>query len=230
MSLDMDIANVGYPGVLAENADAKPRIARDACVIIQDGHGRYLEPLMRGNCFSIMTAAAGITLGANNAILTAATAQPIVGIWNPPGSGVYANILEVIYGPQATGAAAVNEGIPVYQIAVAGPQAIISQAGTQSTSMKTLTIGGGKCLGLLNQALTGNTAAWTQLKPFVGGGPRFAAPTASINVNGLARDETAGTILVPPGVAWGLFVLASGTAITVGASALYEEIPAALIA
>ena len=189
-----------------------------------DRHGRYQEAVFRGNVYCLTTGTGGVALAAANASLVAATFQPLVGLLNPTNSLVAAVILQACYGTQATGAAAANEGIPVYQVAAPGASTTI--AGTVPLSMKTLTAAGSKMIGSVNQAYTGNTVTWIVLKPFAGAeGPRMTAPTASINVNSLGSEELAGMILVPPGAAFGIGVLAAGTTITSAASLVWEEIP-----
>ena len=214
--------NVG-PSPAGDNTEGPLRLTRDLTLVTQDGHAKYQEAVFRGNCYSVMTAAAGVTLAAANASLTAATAQPIVGFLNPVNSGVNCVIWEVVCGPQATGGSAANEGAYVYQYAPGSASTSIS--GTVPLSLKTMTAGGSRCIGSLNQAFTANAVTWIQLKPMVTNVSRFAAPTASINVNGIGKDMVDGVIVIPPGCAFGVFTLATGTAITVGASLTWEEIP-----
>lgn len=219
----MRIEPVVGPTPVQDGAITDARASRDRCMVVQDGHGRYQEAVFRGNVFYLTTTTSGVALAAANASTTAATAQPIVGILNPQNSGVIACILEVRYGPQATGASAANEGIPMYQVA---PQlASTSITGTLPLSAKLQISGGSKMVGSVNQAYTGNAVTWITAMPFAGGnGPRFAAPTASINVNGVAREDVGGLIMIPPGTAFGVFVLAAGTTITVAGGLVWEEI------
>jgi hypothetical protein len=205
------------------------RFTRDSSLVVSDGAARYQELVFRGNnqgVFALSTTTSGVTLAAANASLVAATFQPIVGFFNPAASGKICSILQVSYGVQATGAAAVNEGIPIYQVTGQGASTTIT--GTNPLNLKTMLTGGSVCIGSVNQAFTGNASTFIQLKPFtgLGGGPRVTAPTASINTNTLAIDNVDGLIQIPPGFAFGLGVLASGTTITVASSIIWTEISA----
>ncbi len=212
--------------LLGQDAGIQPiRLGRKGAVVTQDAHGRYLESIYRGNCYLLSTGSGGVALGANTlgVITTAATAQPIVGILNPSNSGVLAAIYLAAAGAQATGATPANEGVYIYADTVANASTTI--AGTVPTSLKTLTAAGSKMVGSVNQAYTGNTSAWAMLKPFVGSGPRTAAPTASINVNTIAQEELSGIIQIPPGFGFGIGCLSAGTAITSAAYLIWEEFP-----
>ena len=61
------------------------RLGRSAEGVVTELHGRFYEQTYRGNVFSIgcqLTALSAAT------VLLTASAQPIVGVWNPPTSPV----------------------------------------------------------------------------------------------------------------------------------------------
>src|SRR6266576_2788461 len=79
------------PQVAADGALPNLRLGRSGEVIFQELHGRFYEQVFRGNVFSIgcqLTALSAAT------VLLTASAQPIVGVWNPTTSGVNAVILQ----------------------------------------------------------------------------------------------------------------------------------------
>ena len=216
---------VGRIGNLLMRADGVltgARFSNDSCLIVQAGHAKYQEAVLRGNVYSLTTTSSGVTLASANASTTAATAQPIVGFINPANSGVNCVILEARCGPQATGGSAANEGVYGFQIAANGASTSIT--GTPPTNNLRWTATGSRVIGAVNAAFTGNTITWVWAMPFVGVGPRFAAPTASINVHGIEREIVDGLIIIPPGTGIGLFTLGAGTAITVGASLIWDEV------
>lgn len=209
------------PRLGADSGELELRHSRDGCLIVQDGHARYQEAIFRGNCYSVTLGST--TISANHASTTAATATAFVGIYNPPTSKVNAVILEAVLGASAAGASAVNEGVPVWQYVV--PVATTVTSATSPLNMLSYLAQGSKVIGLVNsQALTANTATWAQLKPFGVPGPRTAAPTASINIHAVYKELVDGEIIVPPGVAVGLFYLAAGTAISAVGGLVWEEI------
>lgn len=59
---------------------------------VGDAHGRFMDAALRGSLYSIGSGATA--LSANTLTLTATT-TPIVGVWNPPGSGVNLVILQI---------------------------------------------------------------------------------------------------------------------------------------
>lgn len=214
------------PRILQDGAQAELYLLKNAAGAVGDAAAHYQETIYRGNAYVLNTGTAGVALAAANASLVNTTFQPIVGFLNPSNSGVIAVILHGIYGPQATGASAVNEGIPIYQVCGPNAASTIAQANqTNPTNLKTLLASGSLMIGSVNQAFAGISPAWTVLKPFVGSGPRFSAPTASINVNGVAVENVDGLIQIPPGWAIGLGVLAAGTTITVTGGLVWKEIP-----
>lgn len=76
------------PGFAQDGSLVDPRLTKDLGIVAQQLHGLYEENTYRGNIFTASTAAAGVTLvAANVSPLVANTGIPIIGLWNPPGSG-----------------------------------------------------------------------------------------------------------------------------------------------
>src|SRR5437899_2830425 len=84
------------------------RLGRLGDALVSELHGRFYEQVFRGNVYSI---GMGFTALSANTITLTATSTPILGVWNPPTSGVNLVIL------QAALAAAANAGTG----AVTGP-------------------------------------------------------------------------------------------------------------
>jgi len=76
------------PGFAQDGSLVDPRMTKDLGTTVQELHGRYYEATYRGAIFTCSTAAAGITLAATSlSPLAAGTGTPIVGLYNPQGSG-----------------------------------------------------------------------------------------------------------------------------------------------
>lgn len=89
------------PQVAQDSALIGARAGKAGDAIVSELHGRFYEQAYRGNLYSSGMTTTSIanatftTADANSATLgTAATATPIVGIWNPTTSGVNAVILQ----------------------------------------------------------------------------------------------------------------------------------------
>src|SRR6266576_158184 len=67
------------------------RLGRSAEGVVTELHGRFYEQTYRGNVFSIGCQLTALSAATN---LLTASAQPIVGVWNPTTSGVNAVILQ----------------------------------------------------------------------------------------------------------------------------------------
>lgn len=86
-------ARVG-PVITQDGAVNPARSDKTGSIVIQDAHGRFAEAALRGRLFS-----GGMTLTSiSNATFTTgtltATCTPIIGVWNPMGSGKNSLILQ----------------------------------------------------------------------------------------------------------------------------------------
>ena len=95
---------VGALSPLADGVQAVLRSGKLGELISSHLHGRYYEQNVRGNLFSIgttttvaMTANHNSTNGLSATLGTAAAATPMIGLWNPVGSGKNMVILQTAF-------------------------------------------------------------------------------------------------------------------------------------
>lgn len=187
----------------------------DSEVVVGQAHAAYQEPTLQGQVYTISTALAGITVAAANVSPAAAgTGQPLVGVYNPPGSGKLLVIWKALV--------ATVSGTPggPFGWNVIKPSAGITAAGTVPTNNKTLDAAGSKAKGFVNQATTSSPAG-AMFR--VVGGP--AAVAAGAGLYGVA-EELDGDIVVPEGGFVGIYATAVGTTHVVAASMTWEEVDA----
>ncbi len=156
-----------------------------------------------------------VTIGASHTSpCTANTGTPIHGFWNPPNSGVHVHI--------------VKHSVAVMSATtLAGPLVwnhFINQTISAAPNNTPICgfIGGAACRSLwfTNTALTGCTTgtlfkhAW-----------RITGSSAITYGDGPANELDDGDILIPPGSAFGLFAVATGSAVQVQSSITFAEYP-----
>jgi hypothetical protein len=191
------------------------RTHREGNVIVQDGHARYQEPNLRGNMFSLTTPIAGVTVAAAN-VIGGTNAQPIVGVFNPVGSNKNVVITRA--------ACSVNSGTLgtggfVWGYALNSTATISGVSGQGEINLSTFLTGNSAIRTYINTAATGATSILLRHI----GGPTVGAAAANANLTIL--EETAGDIVVPPGVLVGIFMAAAGTSPIVNVSMVFEVIP-----
>lgn len=201
------------------------RAGRQGDQIVSELHGRFYEQAYRGNLFSNgVTALTALTA---NTITLTATTTPILGIYNPLGSGVNAVIL------QATLASGINNA------ATTGPGAFIWAASTGNTAISTgsapvnhltLAASGSKCKGMAFVALTGLTTNLVALEAADFPTPTIittAAVATSIQTPTVVSTQNIdGSFVVPPGGVLALLNTVSTTTVSVTGRLMWEEVPA----
>lgn len=186
-----------------------------SALVVTQGHSAFAEAVRQGNVYQLSTAAAGVTIAAAN-VHGASNAQPLVGVFNPTGSGMNVVIHKGVHS-WASGTAAA-QGL-VWGVAPA-PCGITAASGTTPTNCLTGQTGGSVCRGYVNGAMTGITGS--AIAGFAGG-PTTGALAA--NANATFFDYVDGCIWIPPGAAGGLFAAAAGTSPIVAATMVWEEVP-----
>lgn len=205
-----------------------PHPGENAATAVEQLHGRFFEPVLRGNCYSIgcqLTALSAAT------VLLTASAQPIVGCFNPTGSGVNFNILQAalqdalntLTTPAAPGSfvwassvgntAALSAGLaPFNRLTLAASGSAGKGFALSTASLLT---------GLVNSVVVFETAEFpicnNQAGTITVGGSEIPTVTGVQNFDG--------SLIVPPGGVLALLNTASTTAHSVAARLLWEEIP-----
>jgi len=208
---------------LGDGAQAEFRLDRTGALVTQDAHAHYLEAAMRGNLYSTGPAVV-MTLAATHAIATlGATCTPIVGLWNPLSSNVWAVVMKAKLALASAGNSAAPTGCFFW--ATNTQQNAIS-TGLNPLNRKTLNQAGSQCKGFANVALTGMTTNLVvQGSASFGGTIAAQGATASPLVAGEGVEEFEGGFLIPPGGVLALLSSSTASITTAASMLLWEEIP-----
>jgi len=203
------------PRVVADNQYPQLRAERTAALVVGHAHGEMYEEVSRGNVWTISTAAAGIAIATSVGIPATAANNPIVGIYNPPGS-VNMHVTRTIL--VATTGTAVTGGFAWYLSA--NPTGITS-SGVQARNNKTFVKGGHYGIAFDGSTpVTGQTVAPTLFRQFGGGFPgALAAGTNS------TLEETEEDIVLGPNNYLGLYAVLGATGLNVVGSLTWAEVP-----
>lgn len=180
---------------------------------VQDAHGRYTEAAFAGRIYSLSTAVAGVTVAAGHLI---GAGTPLVGIYNPTGSGKLVSILRA--------ACSVNSGTTgaggfAWGYMNAPTTTITTATGAAEVNQSTFVAGGSGVRTYIATAVTGLVSVLLRHI----GGPTAGA--AAANGNLITQEETAGAILIPPGTSVGLYAALAGTSPIVNAAMEFEVLP-----
>ncbi len=191
------------PRVVADGAQIETRSERSGCVVTADGHGRYQEAVLRGNVF----------FAANQAGIATpvglATASKNFTLYNPFGSGKNLVLLDITIQSQSNAASG-----GLYLVGNLNPTQVAPATNTTETVRNAL-LGGPSGAGLVyNTTTLPATPVIIRLLP----GLVF---TTSGMLLAYARDEVAGSIIIPPGI----FISVQGSAaFTILCSMTWEEV------
>lgn len=197
--------------------------------IMQQLHGRYYEQNVRGKVFSdgIATVVA-ITAATYNIATLGATATPIAGVYNPPGSGVNAVLLNAVLNAIKT--ALQNTGCGPFFWATSNGQLAIT-TGNNPLNRSTLNKTGSACKGLANVALTGlvgNLVVQGASSLFGGGSCLAAFLETQAGDSGFhmsAKEMLDGDWIIPPGGVIALLAGSAPVAVSVTSMLVWEEVP-----
>lgn len=183
------------------------------------GHAEYTESSRRGKVYSL--AATAYTIIAANASGGAiGTFKPIVGFYNPLGSGVNAVLLNF----EEWHTSGTPGGPLVYNFFCGQNWNSVVGGSIQNNLLSNLTPGGSLMIAQNNTVVTTNPAITTAMSTFtVAGGPSAVAIATATGETGHTKDLK-GAIAVPPGCAFGIASTATGTSDVVNASLSWEEI------
>lgn len=197
------------------SSDQAFRQGRSGEMMVSELLPKYYELTKRGMVYVASSPAVGTAsmAAANVSPLAAGTGQPVVGLYNPLGSGVDLVILkawmDAISG--TPGGSVVWNVIP--------PAAGITAAGAQGLNAYTCQPGGkGKVFN--NAALTGSPVA-TLLRPLMGENTTAIGTGQELQV-----EYVDGDIIVQPGAFAGLAVAAAGTTWVLLGGLAWAELPA----
>ena len=196
-------------------------------LVVTRAHGDYYEPTYRNTMFSTGTLGA-VALAATHATATGltATATPILGIYNPAGSGFNAIITQCTLNSFINNVTSVAPGAYVWVQATG--QSAMGAAGVAPTNRKTLLQSGSVCRGFGGaSALTGlvGSVAIVHAAPFpLASGlltTTVAAATPTPTVGGM--ETYSGSLFVPPGGVLALMCTLASTTHSFYGSIIWEE-------
>jgi hypothetical protein len=183
-------------------------------VLVSELNPVYYQLLKAGKVFALAQAAVNPT-----AFSGGAAGTPLIGLYNPPSSGVDLVMLQARVGLRATGTAAASSALNFYAV----QQGATAPTGTQTAprNMYSQALTGSQAYAMANTANTGALAS-NLIAPSIS---LQALATAAQNVS-LLVDDIKGAIIVPPGgyLAYGL--VAALTAGSIDSSLIWAEIPA----
>lgn len=197
-------------GGVGFNTQVDLRTAPDAALVTTDGHGRYMEPLYVGNCFTAAAASGALTL-------TTATTYTGLSITNPVASGRNIVMLEYIFA--ATSAPAGVAGL-VYNWQTSASAVTHT---TPATVRNALLPGSGttSVVPLIGIGLVDTAATWPAAGVAIRAYPGGPVATGSVS-SGSFADAIDGKVILSPGSYFGLTAVT--TAISGVISCIWEEV------
>lgn len=208
----------------ADGNTTTARAGRASETIVQDLHSRLFESNFRENlfCFGISTTA----LAAANAIATGvtATAQPVIGVWNPVTSGKNLFIQKTVLTCTAIANTAVSPAGFMYLVST--NQSSIT-TGSNPFSCKTLAQTGSVAKAFaMATALTGLSGSLVVMRPVAIGTINAAGPSTAITQPIGSNEELVdGGIIVPPGGVLAVMCAAATTTVSYNTGMVWEEFP-----
>ena len=199
---------------LSDGLAAPLRGGRQGDQIVSELHGRYYETTYRGNRFILSVA----TAAAITAYTGGAGGTPMIGVYNPAGSGKNMVIDKAQFANVVAASVAGTATFGLYF----GTTAAITQATTSTpTNLGTLAASGSVMTGFRNVALTSSTAA-ANVVPL---GSYYWATAAGAIQTPNAPADLEGSIIIPPGSYVALGGSAALTSATWIGSLQWEEVP-----
>jgi hypothetical protein len=229
MALQTEILGQVGPQVLADGVPANVRLEKTGGLVIQELHGRFYEQTYRGNVYSIGCSLTALAAATATASSLGATAQLIVGVWNPLTSSVNLAILQAAIEDQVN--TITTPATPGSFVWVSSTGNGSLTAGLTPFNRKTLASAGSqaKAFSLSTASLlTGLTNTCTIMEPFdyVLSTDQAQSITAAAPIpSSIGVQNVDGSIIVPPGGVLGIMNTASTTAHSASGRLLWEEIP-----
>ena len=201
------LAQMQVGPVLAAQAIGSSPIARSGALqdlIVSELQGRFYELNKSGRLYTYAGAAAATTLAATHATGTLdKTATPIVGLWNPVGSGVNLSVLKAFVSLSGFGANSVATPGGFTWVAGTGNTNNVT-GGAAPYSARTLVSGGTLTKAFANGtgAISSNAlaAAMVLVRSSASSAPIGIQPAAFVGSPACVVEENLeGSIIVPPG-------------------------------
>lgn len=211
------------PTVNADGSNPALRQSKTGEQLVGDVHARFYEQCYRGNIYT--GGISSTALVSANAIATGltATAQPIIGLYNPSTSTVNLVILKatVVMSVVANSAVAPGGFAWVYSI---GNTAV--STGSTPINTKALSASGSSAkFFAMSTALAGLTNNLAFLKESDIAPINAAGPATAIHqAQGVTCEQVDGAIIVPPGGVVGIMNQLSTTTVSLAVGIVWEEV------
>jgi hypothetical protein len=215
------------PQAITDGVTSQPlRQGKLGELVVTELHGRFYEQVYRGNVYSIgcqLTALSAAT------ILLTASAQPIVGVWNPPTSGTNLVILQAALVDEINNVTSVAMGAFVWAVSLGNTSLT---AGLAPFNRKTLQNNGSQAKGFalstasLLTGITNNVVVFDAAEFNTASGlltTTVAAATPTPSVSGVQNFD--GSLIIPPGGVLALLNTVSSVTHSVAARLMWEEVP-----
>ena len=205
------------------------RSEQSGAIVTSDAHGRFQEAAVQGVLFSGGMTLTAIVAATFTTATLGATATPIVGVYNPIGSGknliiLQAKLQAVLTALQATGAGAYMWASSIGNIAITTGVAPFNRGTGAASGSVARDVSGVALTGLTNNlvvrdasALQGGSIYNASLLGTAAG--FMTVPVASV-------DNVDGSIIVPPGGVLALLCTTTPVAVSAASSIMWEEVPA----
>jgi hypothetical protein len=225
---DLSLQRVG-PTLGGSGTAAPFRADITGAQIVADAHGRFQEAALRGTLFSTGMTATSISAATFTTGTLGATGTPIIGVWNPVGSGKNLVVLQAKVNVHITAATATGAGGFMWCVGV--NQSAIS-TGLTPFNRYSLAQSGAVAKGFAGTALTGLSGNLTVMESSaISGGPigtfsmvgtavGFITPQGECSI-----DNIDGSIVVQPGGVLALLCTTTPVAVSATSALLWEEVP-----
>lgn len=223
----MPMIIAGQPGPINQSAGSPAiRTGNTGEMNTADAHGRFYEANYRGNVYGIGCALTALSAAT---ILLTASAQPIVGVWNPTTSPVNMVILQAALQDELNNVTSVAPGAFIWATSIGNTSLT---AGLSPINRKTLASSGsqGKAFalstaslltGLTNNVVFLEAADFNTASALLTTTVAAATPTPS----NVFIQHFDGNLIVPPGGVLALLNTVSSTTHSVAARLVWEEVP-----
>jgi len=212
--------------VLADGSVGNARGGKTGEAIVQQLHGRYYEQVSRANVYSI---GCNLTPLSAATILLTASAQPIVGVWNPTTSLVNLVILQAALTAGINTVSSVAPGAYIWASSVGNTALTV---GLTPFNRRTLAAAGSaaKAFSLSTASLlTGltNNVVFLEAAEFPTACSMLTTTVLAATMTpGVAGVQTFdGSLIVPPGGVLALLNTVSSVTHSVSARLMWEEVP-----
>ena len=223
------LAEIRVGPVVASDGTVQPaRAAKTGEILTSDVHGRFYEAAIRGQIYSAgMTALTSISAATFTVATTGNTATPIIGVYNPPGSGKNLVILQARLQAAITALTATGAGAFIWMVGAASGA---STTGVLPRSRNTLSSAGSVAKDVSGVALTGITVTLAAFDASgLSGGPTINASTLQTAAGlsptlAASTDNIDGALIIPPGFVLSLQCSTTPVAVSAVSNLLWEEV------